>query len=109
MPSIPVDFIEQIRRVLDLAGFHVADEADDAVSGLSVSVISGGVLVKWVACDDFVTLVDGLRVVVAERGGGAGSRTRGIVHTAVAGVLAQLGHTVAESSDGGVLVLQVDG
>ncbi|WP_371572342.1 hypothetical protein [Streptomyces sp. NBC_01314] len=85
------------------AGFDVLGDADTSVPGLRVTKVPAGALVSWTASDGFASLAR----EQATRTGSDDSM-RAIVRTAVAGLLAQLGHTVTEAPHAGDLVVHAD-
>ncbi|MFH9707029.1 hypothetical protein ACH4MW_00275 [Streptomyces luteogriseus] len=82
------------------AGFQVLGDADSGVPGLRVTKVSAGALVSWTASDGFTALA-------RDQAGRAASNDsmRVVVQTAVVGLLAQLGHTVTDTPDGGGVVV----
>ncbi|MFF6983814.1 hypothetical protein ACFZAV_40555 [Streptomyces sp. NPDC008343] len=99
MLPVHPQLIQRVRHALKLAGFHVADEADDTTPGLRVSEAPTGVLVSWTRSHGFTALA-------ADQRGVSSDGMRGVVQAAVAGLLVQRGHTVVETPDGnGTLVL----
>ncbi|MGQ4376283.1 hypothetical protein ACN6K9_006556 [Streptomyces sp. SAS_267] len=88
---------------LTQAGFDVLGDTDTGVPGLRVTEVPEGALVSWTASDGFTSLA-------REQAGRAGSddSMRVIVQAAVTGLLVQLGHTVAEATDQGDVVVLAD-
>ncbi|MFC4612901.1 hypothetical protein ACFO9E_34915 [Streptomyces maoxianensis] len=82
------------------AGFPVLGDTDTGVPGLRVSEVPAGALVSWTASDGFTSLA-------REQASRAASddSMRVIVQAAVSGLLVQLRHTVAETPDGGDLMV----
>jgi hypothetical protein len=103
VPYVRSDLLVRVRRALIQAGFDlVGNDAEDGRPGLVVTRVPTGVLVSWSASDGFTSLAK-------DQPRASGDSMRALVHGAVSGLLAQLGHTVTEPSDGGdVLVLADD-
>ncbi|GAA3049107.1 hypothetical protein [Streptomyces glomeratus] len=91
-----------VRYALKLAGFHVVDQADDSTPGLRVSEAPAGVLVSWTTSHGFTALA-------ADQPGAWSDGMRVVVQAAVAGLLVQRGHTVAETLDGNGIVVLAEG
>ncbi|MDQ0831422.1 hypothetical protein QF032_003266 [Streptomyces achromogenes] len=92
----------QVRHALIDAGFHlVGEDAEDRRPGLAVTTVPTGVLVGWTASDGFTSLVK-------DRPGASCNSMRTLVQAAVSGLLAELGHTVTEPSNGGDLLVLAD-
>ncbi|GAA0907339.1 MULTISPECIES: hypothetical protein [Streptomyces violaceusniger group] len=99
MPLVHPQLLGQVRHALKLAGFHVVDQVDDTTPGLRVSEAPAGVLVGWTTSHGFTALA-------ADQRGASSDGMWVVVQAAVAGLLVQRGHTVAETPDGnGVIVL----
>jgi sugar lactone lactonase YvrE len=96
--AAPSVLLLQVRHALVQAGFHLVGEAEGGQRGLVVRDVPTGVLVRWTASDGFTSLA-------VDQRGDSGGGVQAIVQAAVSGLLVQLGHTVTEPSDGGLLVL----
>ncbi|MFF2206154.1 hypothetical protein [Streptomyces sp. NPDC058145] len=97
---MPAELVSQVRSALIEAGFQVLGDGDGDDPGLRVREVSEGVVISWSASDGFVALS-------RERAARPPSddSMRVIVQAAVSGLLVQLGHTVAETPDGGDLLV----
>ncbi|MFE6098130.1 hypothetical protein ACFQ7M_40215 [Streptomyces massasporeus] len=102
MAPVHPQLLGRVRHALKLAGFHVADEADDTTPGLRVNETPAGVLVSWTTSHGFTALA------VDQRGASSGGM-RVVVQAAVAGLLVQCGHTVGETPDGNSIVVLAEG
>ncbi|MGW9031602.1 hypothetical protein ACWGQ5_47855 [Streptomyces sp. NPDC055722] len=102
MPSTPSELVSEVTRALTQAGFDLADDADDRRPGLRVTAALSGVLIKWTASD-------GLTALAAEQPKTSSNGMQAVVQTAVAALLVQHGHTVAEAPDGTHLLVSADG
>ncbi|MEV7182322.1 hypothetical protein [Kitasatospora sp. NPDC093679] len=93
----PSDLLLKVRHALMQAGFRV-DEASDGHPGLSVRDVPAGVVVRWAVSDGFAALAH-------EQPHARDENLKAVVQAAVAGLLAQLGHTVTSLSDDGDLIV----
>ncbi len=100
MYCAPAELVSRVSSCLIQAGFQVLGDADSGIPGLRVTEVSSGALVSWTASDGFTALA-------RDQAGRAASNDsmKVIVQAAVAGLLVQLGHNVAEAPDGGGLVV----
>ncbi|MFF4308490.1 hypothetical protein [Streptomyces sp. NPDC001601] len=102
MLPVHAELVGRVCHALKLAGFHVVDQADDTTPGLRVSEAPEGVLVSWTASHGFLALA-------ADQRGASSDGMRVVVQAAVAGLLVQRGHTVAETPDGNGVVVLAEG
>lgn len=99
MSSASALLLAEIRHALIQAGFHlVGDDVKDGRPGLAVTEAPTGALVKWTTSHEFNSL--GRELLKAT------NSMQASVQAAVAGLLVQMGYTVAEAPDSaGLLVL----
>lgn len=96
---------DRVRHVLAQAGFPLMTTAEDAVPGLWVRTAADGVAISWRPSADVAAMARPARDPGGgDRPGTGGHHLRTAVHTAVADLLLQAGHTVIQH-DGGVLVV----
>ncbi|MEU3038089.1 hypothetical protein [Streptomyces griseoaurantiacus] len=100
--SVHPQLVGRVRHALQLAGFHIVDEADDAAPGLRVSEAPGGVLVSWTTSHGFTALA-------ADQRGASSDGMWVVVQAAMVGLLVQGGHMVVETPDGNGIVVLADG
>lgn len=100
LPPRTPDPLDQVRRVLLRAGFNLLPNPAEAVAGLQVSAVAGGVEVSWQTTDTFTAIAGHLREPDDGQPEGAGiDSVRTLVNTAVAGLLIQAGLSVTQTSD----------
>ncbi|MGW0658462.1 hypothetical protein [Streptodolium elevatio] len=90
VPSAVTELLPRVRHALNRAG-STWPTKDDSAPGLRIRATSQGVLIVWTGPDGFTALA-------TERARG-GDGTKAVVRAAVAGLLVQMGHTVAASAD----------
>ncbi|MGA5199087.1 hypothetical protein [Streptomyces exfoliatus] len=87
-----------MRRTLSQAGFHLVSERDGGGTGLRVKEVPEGVAIIWAASDGFTALA-------SKQTGPSNDSLEVIVHAAVTGLIAQLGHTVTKPPHGATLLI----